>query len=168
MVGADREPPAHAPLVVGVGNAFRRDDGVGPRVVQRLRELDARGELRLVEASGEGASLMATWRGERSVVIVDAARSHAAAGTVHRFDAAEVRLPSDFFHYSSHAFGVAEAIELARALGELPERLVVWAVEGGSFGAGRDLTPPVESAVDDVARRILAELPADLLPPGEA
>ena len=40
-------------------------------------------------------------------------QSGAAPGTIHRLDATETPVPSRFFHYSTHAFSVAQAVELA-------------------------------------------------------
>jgi hydrogenase maturation protease len=49
----------------------------------------------------------------------------AAPGTIRRLDAIAQPFPKGAFRRSTHAFGVAEAIELSRAMGELPKSLVV-------------------------------------------
>jgi len=67
-------------------------------------------------------------------------------------------LPRHAFGLSTHGLGLAEAIELARALGALPPRCVVYAIEGASFEAGAPLTPAVSDAVADVALRLEAEI----------
>ena len=81
-------------------------------------------------------------------MVVDAAASGASPGTVHRFDARAAPLPAAHLRSSTHAFGVADAVELARALGRLPGRLDVYAIEGGDFSLGAGLTPPVAAAVE--------------------
>jgi hydrogenase maturation protease len=144
------------PLVIGVGNRFRRDDGVGPAVLDLLREHGADADLRLVESSGEGATLIDLWRGEGQVMVIDAVRSNSAPGTVHVLDTATRTIPQDFFHYSSHAFAVAEAVEMSRALGQLPPELMLYGIEGGDFGAGQGLTFEVARAAEQVAGWLLA------------
>ncbi|HEY0836934.1 MAG TPA: hydrogenase maturation protease [Azospirillum sp.] len=141
------------PLILGIGNRFRRDDGVGPVVADRLAALG----LAVREHSGEGAGLIEAWSGVERVVVVDATQSGTAPGTVVRLDAAR-ELPRGLFRYSSHLFGLAEAVETARALGRLPADLVIWGIEGADFGFGEDLTLAVAEAAEDVARRIAAEL----------
>jgi hydrogenase maturation protease len=85
-------------------------------------------------------------------------RSGAAPGTVHRFEVAERPLPAGLrSSTSTHAVGIGEAIELARALGRLPSRLVVYAVEGQCFEAGATLSGAVAAAVDRVAEVVLDE-----------
>jgi hydrogenase maturation protease len=59
---------------------------------------------------------------------------------------------------STHTLGVGEAIELARALGRLPGRVVLYGIEAERIAAGAELTPAVSSAVDEVVERVLAEL----------
>lgn len=145
------------PLIIGLGNEFRRDDGAGLIVARQLRNL-LDGKIQVLEASGEGASLMDAWSGAHTVVLVDAVNSGARPGTVHRLDASKEPIPSNFFHYSTHAFSVAEAVELARTLGQLPPRLIVYGVEGTDFSSGQGLSPEVVIAVEQVAQSIAAEL----------
>jgi hydrogenase maturation protease len=56
---------------------------------------------------------------------------------------------------STHAFGLHEAIELARALHRLPRRVIVFAVEGRHFEAGATPSGEVEAAVPRLACAVL-------------
>ncbi len=85
-------------------------------------------------------------------------QSGASPGTIHRFDArAQARAPH-FLRHSTHTFGVAEAIELGRALNQLPAQLVIYGIEGANFEAGEGLTPMVARAAKQVVQAVLAEL----------
>jgi hydrogenase maturation protease len=148
---------AARPLVIGVGNAYRGDDAAGLLIARRVADV-APGAARVVEESGEGVALMEAWRGAPFVVLCDAVQSGAAPGTVHQLDPAREPVPTGFFRYSTHAFSVAEAIELARALGELPPRMRVYGIEGADFAAGTALSPAVAGAVDPVVRAVVADL----------
>ena len=61
-------------------------------------------------------------------------------------------------HRSSSHPGLAEAVELARALGRLPAALELIGIEGSSFEAGRGLAPQVELAAEQVAGRLAGTL----------
>ena len=152
---------AHTPasvLVIGVGNAGRGDDAAGIAVVRRLAGRVGP-NVSLVEAGHDLTSLLDAWQGASAVIVVDAMASGAAPGTVKRFDAAWVPLPARAFRAaSSHAFGVAEAIELARALGRLPSRVVVYGIEVERVDDGDALTPAVDAGVRDVVARVLDEV----------
>lgn len=58
----------------------------------------------------------------------------------------------------THAFSVADVIELARALGRQPGRLIGYGIEGAEFGAGTGLTPQAARGVDAVVARLTGEL----------
>ena len=156
----DSFPEARRPAllkVVGVGNAWRGDDAVGLAVVERLRGRLPAG-VALLEREGEPTSLIDAWEGADAVWVVDAVRSGAAPGTVHRLDATSAELPAELFRGSTHHLGLPEAVELARALERLPQRLVVLGVEGESFEAGQQLTAAVARAADQVAEQLVEEV----------
>jgi hydrogenase maturation protease len=143
--------------LIGVGNPLRRDDGVGPTVIRHLIHKLPPG-IAALEHGGDGAGLMALWEGATRVILVDAACSSAAPGTIHRLNARETVLPRELFHHSSHLFGLAEAVEMARSLGRLPRRIMVYGIAGENFDYGEDLSPPVAKAAREAAELILHEL----------
>ena len=143
-------------LAIGIGQRLRQDDGVGPAVAAKLRGAG----LTAVEHSGEGMGLIELWGGRQLVFVIDATRFGDGGGTVRRFDAAETVFGPDIFRCSSHSFGLAQAIETARALGRLPARLIVYGIEGDRFGFGESLSQRVAAAADDVAARIAEEFKA--------
>lgn len=146
-------------LVIGIGNPWRHDDAAGVELARRLAAA-APESVTVREQEGEPVALVDAWEGAEAAVIVDAVSSGAPPGTVHRFDAVSGPLPARTFAHSTHALGLAEAIELGRALGRLPERLAVYGIEGERFDAGAGLSPAVERAVD----RLCAELRVELAP----
>ena len=135
----------HGALVIGIGNAARGDDAAGLIAAQRLGGL---------EHEGESLALLDIWDCAESVVVIDAVRSGAVPGTIHRFDAAEPLPATLRSSTSTHAVGLAEAVELARALGRLPAQMTVYGIEGERFEAGTGLTPAVSAAVDAVVNAV--------------
>jgi hydrogenase maturation protease len=152
------KPPRR--MVLGVGNPGRGDDAAGRAVVRRLEGLLPAG-VEVIERDGEATALLAEINGAAAAFIVDACASGAPPGTIRRFDASTAPLPDLAFALSTHGFGLAAAIELARALGQLPPRCVVYAIEGDTFEAGAPLSPAVAKAVVEVARRLRAEIAED-------
>ena len=139
-------------LIIGCGNRDRGDDGAGLLVAERLRELGVKSEIR----TGEALALIEAWKGADDVVVVDAVVTGGPAGKVWHWDNGQVttqlRLP-----VSTHGFGVAEAIKLARILDVLPKRLRVFGIEAQRFDFGSDISPEVMCAVEEVAQQITAE-----------
>ena len=141
-------------VVIGVGNALRSDDGVGLAVAERVRRAAG---VDVVTCEDEPSRLLDAWNGADAALVVDAVSSGAAPGTVHRFDASAGALPAGVFRGSTHAFGVGETIELARALGRLPKLVKVYGVEGAVFAAGEGLSRDVEASVEPLAQELLKE-----------
>ena len=142
-----------------VGNPWRCDDAAGLKVASLLRGTLPAG-VELLEREGEPTALIDAWEGANVLWLVDAVSSGAEPGTLHRLDASEHELPQDLFRRSTHHVGVAEAVELARVLGRLPERTIVFGIEGGSFEIGDELTPAVAAAIDHTADAVRAEVTA--------
>ncbi|HET7567948.1 MAG TPA: hydrogenase maturation protease [Gaiellaceae bacterium] len=141
-------------VVVGVGNELRGDDAVGLHVVRALGGLEAT----VVECEGEPIGLIDSWAGHERAILVDATESGAEPGTVRRVPADEGPLPPELQRSSTHLLGVAEAVELARALGRLPAHTIVYGIEGGRFDTGAPLSPEVEEMVEVVAAAIRREV----------
>jgi hydrogenase maturation protease len=144
--------------VIGVGNLLRADDAAGILVARRLR---ARPGVRILEQNGEPAALLEALRGARAAFVADAAAG-SEPGRVHRLDAVKQTLPAGLFACSTHGVGVAEAIELARALGALPPVCLVYALEGTRFENGAALSEALARALPEAAARIEADLDAVL------
>ncbi len=149
---------ATAPLlVIGVGNDERGDDAAGLAVLRCLRAaLPNTPSLEWLEASGEASALLEAWRGRARVLLLDAACTGHKPGTITRLDARQTPLPARRLHGSTHAWGVAEAVELARALDALPAQLTLYVIEARSFHPGHDLSPEVADAVRELADLLLA------------
>ena len=143
--------------VIGIGHPDRGDDAVGRIVCARLRR-ETSAHVEIIESDGEAARLLDLFDGADDVILVDAGLSGAAPGTIHRLDTVAAALPRPMFATSSHAVGLAESVELARTLGLLPQRCVVFAVEAATFELGAPLSAPVAAAVDRLVADVLGEL----------
>jgi hydrogenase maturation protease len=152
------EPPLRANiLVIGIGNAYRSDDAVGLIAARLLR-----GRLpkycSVFEHGGEGTSLMELWAGADCVIVIDSTRTAVAPGTIRRFDVTRCLLPAAMVRDSTHAFSLVEAVELSRALNQLPNELLIYGVEGQDFEAGTNLSSAMELAIKNVVEDVLQEV----------
>lgn len=141
-------------LVIGIGNEFRGDDMAGLLVARQVKARSP-DHTHVCEANGEGVALMELWQHAETVILIDAVQAGGTPGTIYRLDARAEKIPSKFFHYSTHAFSVAEAVELARALDQLPSTLIVYGIEGRQYDVGSGLSPMVEQAVSEVVERVV-------------
>jgi len=149
--------PQRRVLVIGLGNPYRSDDALGLVVAQYLRQAP-QAHVTIVDTPQDGTALLELWRDADVVVLIDAVSSGAEPGTLYRFDAGLQPLPTHFASTSTHALGVAEAIELARALRQLPPALIVYGVEGQTFAPGMGLSEAVASRIQEVVKRVQRDL----------
>ncbi len=137
--------------IIGCGNLDRGDDAAGVMVARRLRVLGIDAD----EQSGDSVSLMDSWQGFETVIVVDALCSDHAPGEVRIWDACASPLPKAALQCSTHALGLYEAVELARTLDRLPDKLLIYGIEGKQFAPGARPSAEVEKAVESVAQHIV-------------
>lgn len=140
-------------VVIGVGNVMRGDDGVGPVAVELLDHEGFVGAETLV-LDGESTRLLDAWSSRRRAIVIDAIRLGDPAGTVHELEVGRDLLPAWTAETSSHETGLAEAVELSRALDRLPDRLLVFGIEPGDVSPGPGLSPEVEAALPELVARV--------------
>jgi hydrogenase maturation protease len=143
-------------VVIGIGNPYRRDDGIGPEVATQIQGRRLPG-VRVVISDGEPSGLLEAWEGADLAVVVDAIqRVPASPGRIHRLTASQ--LETGCTAASSHGLGVPDAIRLGRALERLPWLVVILAVEGADTGPGTGLSDAVAAAVPQAVAAVMAEL----------
>jgi hydrogenase maturation protease len=149
--------PRRRAVVIGVGNEFRRDDAAGPAVVALLAG-QVPADVTLVVNDGEPARMIEAWAGAPLAIVVDAVRAEPAApGRLHRLILDHTAIGPDG-PVSSHGLGLDDAVGLGRALGRMPGRLIVHAVEAGDLSQGTGLTPAVAAVIDTLAAAVLNDL----------
>lgn len=162
----DLETPGCAVLVVGCGNLLRGDDGVGPVLVRHLWERGVPDGARLVDGGTAGMDVAFQMRGAESVVIIDAAATGSAPGTIFKVPGSELADLPPLQGLHTHSFRWDHAIAFARwALGEdCPTDITVYLVEVAGVELGADLSAPVQAAMELVIDRIEADHLAALRP----
>ncbi|MGB7622995.1 MAG: hydrogenase maturation protease [Terriglobia bacterium] len=152
-------PRSELVLVIGVGNPDRGDDAVGLLVAREVAKLGLAG-VDVVESQGDVSQLLELFQRHHTVFVIDAIGSGNPAGTIFCFEANAAPLPRNFSSGSTHALGLAVAIDLAQTLNQLPPRLMVFGVVGQNFAIGSTLSSAVEKAIPEVVDRISKEFRA--------
>ncbi|MBK8234746.1 MAG: hydrogenase maturation protease [Deltaproteobacteria bacterium] len=158
--------------IIGCGNPVRRDDGVGVAVVRRIAERLAAHPVRGVQAfdcGTAGFEVMYRARGSEALVVVDASRTGAPAGTVHEVPG-EVLASLELPPVDLHAFRWDHAIALGRKLDgdAFPSDVQVFLVEAADLEFGEGLTEAVAQAAELVHRRLLDRIAAHAAAQSEA
>lgn len=140
-------------LVIGCGNILRGDDAVGPVLVRTLFARGVPDDVRLVDGGTSGMDVAFGMRGAQRVVIVDAAATGAAPGTIFKVPASEIEElpPIDGLH--THNFRWDHALAFSEWLlgPQRPTDVTVILIEAQSTEFGDSLTSEVEAAMGRVA-----------------
>jgi hydrogenase maturation protease len=145
-------------LVIGVGNPLRGDDGVGARVAEVLAEQELPGDVEVVDGGIQGLGIVSLMEGRRRVILVDATDLGRAPGSIVRFTLEEVRLLGEAEHLSIHDAGLRDALLLAKALGTLPEEVIIFGVQPAKTEWAYGLSPEVEAELPALVEAILMEV----------
>lgn len=145
-------------LVIGLGNRYRKDDGVGITVAENIKAMN---DINVAIATNipDSTDLIESWSGASIVFIVDAVLSGAEPGEIFRIDAFKEEIPEEIFvDCSTHALNLRNTFELAEVLEKLPESLIIYGIEGENFEAGVGLSPGVREAAWQVSEMINNEI----------
>lgn len=138
-------------ILVSLGNIYRRDDAVGPVILERFCD------CRRYHCDGDPLGLMAALEGEETALLVDAMEGE-KPGRIHRWTWGET--PPEKFapRLSSHALSLFSILELLGQSNRLPRRVTVFALEGEDFSWGQGFTPEVEASLDELEKLIREDM----------
>ena len=145
-------------LVLGLGNPLRGDDGVGPAVIEALRQVELPPEVELMDGGTAGLGLLTAISGRRHLLVVDAAEMGRPPGTVEVFSPREGALEKSEDSLSPHQLGLAEVLEVAGRLELAPQTVKIFAVQPDRLDWGQELGPAVRNSLSQVVSAIREEL----------
>ncbi len=152
-------------LILGVGNPLRRDDGIGPEVIRLLTEDRTKkngtyklsSDIDLLDGGTDGLGLIEYLKDYKKVVIVDAVEMKLKPGTIKVFTPEEAVIKINSDALSTHGFGIAELIKLAKGLDINPELIIV-GVQPEDVSYGEELSFFVSSVLSNIIKLILNQL----------
>jgi hydrogenase maturation protease len=156
--------PNNSMLILGVGNPFRRDDGIGPAIIARLRAEGALQGVDLVDGGVDGLTLIDTVQGYARVVIVDAVNMGAAPGEFRLFTPQDAVLSVSSDALSTHGFGLAEVVALMEKL-DMRVNMQILGIQAKDVSFGEGLSPELDCRIDTMLE-VLHQIISDHSPQG--
>ncbi len=131
------------------------DDGVGPAVLEQLRQGPVPPWVRLEEGGTDATCLLRLWHGEETVILVEAARLGAAPGTVHCLSLKELLA---LRQTPQHAHALSLPSCLAWVLLARPElakaHVCLVGVEPAAVSPCTSLSPVVAAVLPNLVRHV--------------
>jgi hydrogenase maturation protease len=138
-------------IIIGIGNRYRGDDGIGPLILDRI-DLSINRNFDIVESDGEPTGLISLFRERDWCIFIDAIIPNIhlqfSPGMVVSMD---LLMEGNNFGTelsSTHTGGLFDAIGLASVLGCLPKKVFLVGVVGSTFGSCAHLSQSVQSAIE--------------------
>ena len=152
----DQQKHVAAPvLILGIGNILLGDEGVGVRVVERMRESDLPPGIELCDGGTSGAGLIDEIADRQKLIVIDAMQAGAVPGTVFRM--CMENLLREENQLSLHEFGLSDTLAMASRLGCAPLEVVIFGVQPGEISLKLSLSPEVSAIVPDLISVVLHE-----------
>jgi hydrogenase maturation protease len=144
-------------IIVGVGNPFRSDDGVGWAVIDALHG-KVPPEVHLSKQRGDIAELLSVFARFPIVYLIDACQKSTPVGSWQRIDALRQPLFDDNEQTSTHGFGISQAIALAENLQQLPAQLIIYAISANMYQMNKGLSEPVAQSIPLLTKAIIQDI----------
>jgi len=149
-------------MVAGFGNPLRADEGLGPRLIERLAARQARSgrpaAVTYLDLGTSGMRLLDVIDGAPKAVIIHCARMGRPPGDIVRFTLAQVRARKVVPVHSLHGGDLLDVLTLAERLRVMPPEVVLFGVEPASLAYGRALSAELERRLPDYVATIEAEV----------
>lgn len=141
-------------VVIGLGNPFRSDDGVGVVVAGELCRRELPPSVEVIDAGADEFGLIEHFRNAEQVILVDAVSMGAPPGTVRTFSSEKFRdLPASR-NLALHTFGLADVVELCARMGIRP-RVTIVGIEPQSTAPGDRVSELIRRKVPDLVEAVL-------------
>jgi hydrogenase maturation protease len=145
-------------VVLGLGNLLRRDEGLGIRALERLRDTYALPEnVQLVDGGTLGLELMSYVESAGRLLVLDAMLTEGPPGTLMRLAGADV--PAYLgVKTSPHEVALPDLLAVARLRGLEPREVVVLGMQPAALELGWELSDVVEAQLDTLVDAAVDEL----------
>ncbi len=143
-------------LILGVGNILLRDEGLGVRVVEKIRsERRLPDDVEVLDGGTLGLMLVPYLEGRKAIFIVDAIDRGGRPGEILCVEGDDIDEVYNSRKLSTHQRGLREVLALSRLQDFLPERVCLFGIQPQSVDVGLELSEPVSAGVDKVIEMLL-------------
>jgi hydrogenase maturation protease len=144
-------------LVLGVGNILLSDEGLGVRVIEKIKEgYVLPKDVRLLDGGTLGVELLYFLEGSEKLIIVDAIKGGGPPGTLYKFSGDEVKA---YFKgkISAHELGIQEVLGIAQLTDRYPKEVVVIGMEPESLEVSLELSQTVKDNLEKLIKSVIEQ-----------
>jgi len=145
--------------IVGFGNKYRSDDGIGIKVIEELEKIDFFKDVEIIDGGTSGTDLIFLAKGCRKIIIVDAidTGTHTEEVLCVHVDDVEEFIKKDCKSLSLHDLNLSDILRLIKALG-IDTDISIIGVKPKNINFGEKLSPEIENKIPQIISRIKEEI----------
>ncbi|WP_281246268.1 hydrogenase maturation protease [Methanolobus profundi] len=146
---------------MGFGNPLMGDDGIGIHVIEHLKQMHAElpDNVEVIDAGVCGFDALGLLEGAEKLIIVDSVKGVGDIGSIHRFVMDDIRKATSRCHLSLHGTCLADVLCMAEHIQEIPEELIIFAVEvDRTDDISLCISDRVQASLNEIVTSILDEL----------
>ena len=145
-------------VVIGLGNEWLGDEGIGLRVVRVLAESAARFPgVDFLELGTATMKVIHAIAGRRKAVFIDCAYMKEAPGTIRRFHPEAAASAKKLGGMSGHESDLLATLDLARRVDDCLPKVVIFGIQPEQVALG-DLSPGLAARLAEYAENVAREL----------
>ncbi|MDH7506423.1 MAG: hydrogenase maturation protease [Candidatus Thermoplasmatota archaeon] len=146
--------------VIGVGNPFRCDDGIGIILLNKLIEQKNLfpKKIDFIDGGTGGLNLLHVISRYDIVFFIDAMQLNAEPGSFRLFTLDEIKLFKKTKSFSTHTDQLPQLIEISRQLGELPKQLFIFGIQPKDMSFGSDLTIELKEKINIIFDNLITNI----------
>jgi hydrogenase maturation protease len=139
-------------IIIGVGNPFRGDDGIGSAIIKILRTENSQNFV-LVDGGTDGLALLDQLAEYEKAIIIDAVQMLEIPGIVKSFTPAEAKIKIKSDVLSTHGFGLAEMLKLADEL-NIKTKITIIGIQPKNIDFGEGLSDEIKTQIPQILKLI--------------
>lgn len=146
-------------VILGLGNVLMGDDGLGPRVIERLEaEYEFGRDVTLMDVGTPGLHLVEYLIDADVLIVIDVAKGDGRPGELHRYRGSQMLPSPPAWRLTAHDPGLKEALWTLQLHGRAPSQVLLLAVIPAKIEIGLGLSPRVQEAIPLVIAAVVQEV----------
>ncbi len=144
--------------IIGFGNKYRSDDGIGIRIVEELEKLDFFENVEIIDGGTSGADLIFLSKECSKIIIIDAIDAGQNVGDVVNINISDVEkfIKRDYKSLSLHELNLADILKLIKAL-KINIDISIIGVKPKKMDFGDRLSPEIEEKIPEIISLVKKE-----------
>ena len=145
--------------MIGVGNLMMKDDGIGPFLISRLKELETfPSDIDLLDEGVGGMRIIHDIEGYDQILIIDAADFGGGPGEYKLCRPEDVETVKQISGRSLHEMDLIKTLELAKLMGGAPEDIMIMAIQPEVVEMGEGISESFLERIDEYIETVISTI----------